>query len=266
MTQSVKITNINMAETFPHLSKAPITEAVIEIRAEATVELSEKIMRENLEPQLSDYPNTKVEYSQIHQVQFGPGQQSKVAMKDLGWQGLTFTSPDQKQIVKFQKQLFSFSRLAPYPAWKTFKNEALRLWCLHRTLTSPFAVQRLGVRFINRIPLPDEVTQKHLRINDYFRRFSIGIKDFNVNPLDFLHHEILAVPGDKYAMNIIKTLQPAGTQRTNEAALILDIDVYTITPFSANDEEIEPRLEEMDWLKNKVFFSTIAKKLQEQLT
>src|SRR3990172_1745714 len=158
--------NINTAEDFPHLSRAPITEAVIEIRGVATIELAEKMMREKLELQLSDYPNAKAEYSQMHQVQFGPGQQSRVAMQDLGWQGLIFTSPDRKQIVKFQKQLFSFSRLAPYPDWKTFKNEALRLWSLHRTLTSPLDVQRLGVRFINRIPLPNDFTKKkHVRIN-----------------------------------------------------------------------------------------------------
>ncbi|OGC02679.1 hypothetical protein A2V82_09410 [candidate division KSB1 bacterium RBG_16_48_16] len=223
-------------------------------------------MREKLELQLSDYPNARAEYSQMHQVQFGPGQQSRVAMQDLGWQGLTFTSPDRKQIVKFQKQLFSFSRLAPYPDWKTFKNEALRLWSLHRTLTSPLDVQRLGVRFINRIPLPNDFTKKkHVRINNYFRRFSIGVEGFNMNPEGFLHHEILAVPGNKYAMNIIKTIQPAGTQGTNEAALILDIDVYAVAPFAPKDEEINSRLQEMDWLKNKVFFGTITKQLQEQL-
>jgi uncharacterized protein (TIGR04255 family) len=264
--KSTKMININTAEEFPNLSKAPITEAVIEIRAAATIELEEKMMREKLAPQLSDYPNPKAESSQIHQVQFGPGQHSRVAMQDLGWQGLTFTSPDQKQIVKFQKQLFSFSRLAPYPDWKTFKNEALRLWLLHRTLTSPLDIQRLGVRFINRIPLPNDLIKKPVRINDYFRRFAIGIVGFKMSLVGFVHHEILAVPGDRYAMNIIKTIQPAGTQTTNEAALILDIDVYTVTPFAPNDEEINSRLQEMDWLKNKVFFATITKQLQEQLT
>ena len=264
--KSTKETNIPTAGEFPHLSKAPITEAVIEIRALATIELSKKMMREKLDSQLLDYPNVKAEHRQTHQVQFGPGQQSKVAMQDLGWQGLVFTSLDQKQIVKFEKQLFSLSRLAPYKNWETLSKEAFRLWSLHRNLVAPIDIRRLGVRFVNRIPLAMEPTKKPIRINNYFRSFSIGTKGFRTTTMGFLHHEVLAVPGNKYAMNIIKTLQPAEVRTINEAALILDIDIYTIAPFAPTDEEINSRLQEIDWLKNKVFFGTITKQLQEQLT
>jgi uncharacterized protein (TIGR04255 family) len=45
----------------------------------------------------------------------------------------------------------------------------------------------------------------------------------------------------------------------------LDIDVHNTVPFEINTAEIEKRLGEMRWLKNKAFFGSITPELVEKL-
>ena len=47
---------INLQEKFQHLPKAPITEAVIEVRARVEVSWSEEEIRPQLTQKLADYP------------------------------------------------------------------------------------------------------------------------------------------------------------------------------------------------------------------
>jgi len=180
-------------------------------------------------------------------------------VRDLGWQGLDITSTDQKYISKFNMNFFSLSRLAPYENWDRFKDEMKRLWNIHYKLAVPLEIQRLGVRFINRIEIPDESV--HLR--DYFQGFSSGIPAIKLDLNGFLHHDIFTVPNYSYMMNIIKTIQPKTP--TNNRALILDIDVFTQQPIEANDDIIDKKLSDLHWLKNKIFFSIITPQLITQL-
>ena len=256
MTQ-LEALNIDFNEKFPHLPKAPITEAVIEIRGKASLPWDEKTILEKLKTELPDYPKQKS--GRVQQFEVNPEKEQKVIVRDLGWQGLDITSTDQKYISKFNMNFFSLSRLAPYENWDRFKDEMKRLWNIHYKLAVPLEIQRLGVRFINRIEIPDESV--HLR--DYFQGFSSGIPAIKLDLNGFLHHDIFTVPNYSYMMNIIKTIQPKTP--TNNRALILDIDVFTQQPIEANDDIIDKKLSDLHWLKNKIFFSIITPQLITQL-
>ena len=48
--------------------------------------------------------------------------------------------------------------------------------------------------------------------------------------------------------------------------MILDIDVFTTTPpFEAQNAVMEQRIEEMRWLKNRVFYGSITPKALEEM-
>jgi uncharacterized protein (TIGR04255 family) len=252
---------IDLSEKFPHLTRAPITEAVIEIRARTSKPWNEAETLATLKQRLVQYPSHVSARGFEHKFQVSPTQEAKVDSKDLGWQGHDFRSADSKQIVKFHLNSFSFSRLNPYDNWERFTNEALRLWKIHRELSQPLEVQRLGVRFINRIP----ITGGKIELGKYFKEFPQDLKDLNLSLTGFLHHNMFAVPKYPYAINLIKTLQPGEVSGVNESSLILDIDVYTQNPFEAIDEKIEDKLAEMRWLKNKSFFSIITEQLIKKL-
>ena len=208
----------------------------------------------------SEYPEHQSTRGFAGKLQFAPGKEPEAAAKDLGWQGLQFLSRDKKNIAKFQVDLFSFSRLEPYETWESFSHEALRLWRIHADLSQPSEIERIGVRFINRFPLPEG--EKTVQVSDYFKAHADDLPELNLQLAGFFHHETMTVPGHPYAINIIKTVQPAEVSGM-ETAFILDIDVMTL--LETKMEEIEQRLTEFHWLKNKAFFGIITEKLTESL-
>jgi uncharacterized protein (TIGR04255 family) len=258
MNQTTQL-HIDVSEGFPHLSRAAIREAVIEIRARASVPWNEQGIASNLKLKLGEYPQSKSLREHKYELHLKQGEEPKTASKDLGWQGVMFRSSDKRNIVKFQLGLFSLSRLHPYQRWEQFVAEATRLWEIHREIAQPSEIQRLGVRFINSFPVTQPV-----EIGDFFKDFPDDLPELNLVSLGFLHHDNYIVPGYPYGMNIIKTVQRSGPG-SEGTQFILDIDVYTLSPFEVDTEMLNQRLQEMRWLKNKAFFGTITEKLKASL-
>jgi uncharacterized protein (TIGR04255 family) len=247
---------IRTEETFRHLARAPIVEAVIDLRARPTVPLDEQTCRELLEPRLAGYGflDSRRSYHAETKVEGGKPPSQKV--EDLGWKGLRFVSGDQKQIAQFNCDGFVLSRLEPYVNWRQLEQEGFRLWEVFKELTKPVDVQRVGLRFINRIPLAAD----NLRLEDYLRPSPEPPTGFDLPFQHFMHHDTLAVPGHPYAVNVIRTIQPVTAGSEETVSLILDIDVFTTQGFEMNLETLSLRLAEMRWLKNKIFFGSVTEK------
>src|SRR5437016_2089374 len=65
---------IDPTESFPHLPKAPIVEAAVDIRARAELPWEEKAIAEQLKERLPKYPVTLAQHASQQHVQFGPNQ------------------------------------------------------------------------------------------------------------------------------------------------------------------------------------------------
>jgi uncharacterized protein (TIGR04255 family) len=242
--------NINLSEGFDHLSKAPIVEAILEFRARAEGRWQREIVGRELRQRLPDYPQfqeeTKVE-QQFALTKEGVKQQLG---EDRLWIGLALRSSDRSQIAKFHRDLFSFSRLSPYTDWTQFIREGLRLWRIHLSVAGPSEIQRIGLRFINRIPFSGDI-----RLEDYLIAAPKEPVGLDLPYAGFLHHDQMIVPGHQYGINIVRTIEPPFGERL--PALILDIDVFQSGGLPANDSRIESTLSEMRWLKNKAFFGSL---------
>lgn len=252
--------SINTSEVFTHLSKAPIVEAVIEVRAQAESPWDESLITQQLKAKLPDYPNVQSQRQFMSEVKVGLGQKAEGEIQDLGWKGLRCESADKLHITQFNRDGFLFSRLQPYDSWEQFCSEGLRLWQLYMDFAKPTEVQRLGLRFINRMILAagDEL-EDYLQI---LPQKPNGLEDLSIG--SFFHHEVLGIPGYPYAVNIRRTIQPPDKPTDTEFGLILDIDVFTIGPFPNESGIIERCLTEMRWLKNKVFYGSISPKAMEK--
>ena len=123
---------INLQEKFQHLPKAPITEAVIEVRARVEVSWSEEEIRPQLTQKMADYPEMTSErgMEQHFDIRQGVGGIADVKA-GFFWNGLRFRAADQPQIAQFFRDLFSFTRLSPYQNWEAFSGEAMRLLAIH---------------------------------------------------------------------------------------------------------------------------------------
>ena len=68
--------------------------------------------------------------------------------------GFSLTSEDGKQVFQVRLDGFAMIRLAPYASWDPFRDEARRLWNNYRESTHPVKVDRMAVRYVNRLELP----------------------------------------------------------------------------------------------------------------
>ena len=245
---------INLEESFAHLEHAPIVEAVLDLRAQATVSLEEKSFRAKLEETLHgyEYMDSRREYKS--ELKIEKGILSTPNIEDFGWKGLRFRSKDQKNIVQFNRNGLVFSRLEPYVDWQRFEGEALRLWGIYNQIAKPNEFQRIGLRFINRIKSPSSEVQ----FEKYFQGKIEPPSGLDLPYQGFMYQDTLNAPDHQLSINIIRTIQQPGSSPDNLLALILDIDVFSTEPSSMDLDSLKLRLNEMRWLKNKAFFGTVT--------
>ncbi|HEV2211223.1 MAG TPA: TIGR04255 family protein [Verrucomicrobiae bacterium] len=246
--------NIDLNEAFPHLAHAPIVEAVIEIRARAGGQWEEAAVTQHFKHRLPEYPLALSQNELQHEVTFSP-EQPKPVTRQLGWHGLQFRSADEKYIARFTRDGFLLARLQPYENWERLFGEAMRLWQMHIHVAQPLEIQRVGLRFINRL----EMQPGEARCEDYIKMNPDPTGGLDLPVMGFFHQDTLVVPGDPLAVNVIRTLQPPAPP-SGVPALIFDIDAFTTAALELNHEELVKRLRQMRWLKNKVFFCNIAHK------
>ncbi|MGB8225979.1 MAG: TIGR04255 family protein [Sedimentisphaerales bacterium] len=246
---------IDLTEKFSHLSQAPIVEAVIAINVIPSVKWNETSLQNELKKRIPDFP--KVEPLRYKRYQLPMGEQNNPIIEDLGCVGFKVHSIDNLHIAQFNKDAFVFSRLKPYEDWGQLSGKALRLLAIYRDLLKPTEVTRIGLRFINRIA----VKQEKIELSDYYKYPPEPLKELDWMLAGYLHHDVMQVPGTSYSVNLIKTIQDV----PGEIGLILDIDVFMRNPFEYNEQRIKERLEEMRWVKNKIFFSSMTDKVLEDL-
>jgi uncharacterized protein (TIGR04255 family) len=250
---------IDVGESFETLPHAPIVEAVIEIRARAEAPWQESTISEELKSKLPDYPIIGSQSAFRQEVRFSSGQPPETKQEDLGWKGLRFQTENGLQVVQFNRDGFVFSRLQPYENWERFHNEALRLWGFHSSLAHITEIQRLGLRFINRITM----SVRETALEDYIQPHAPPPQGLDLPLFNFFHLDQLAVPGYPYAINIARTLQLPRDPELEGFGILLDIDVFSERQFELRQELLLSRLSEMRWLKNKAFFGSVTKRALE---
>ena len=245
---------IDLEEEFRHLSKAPIVEAVLDIRVVLSVEWNETNLRNQLERLLPDYP--KHDAVQETEFQLSPKTGTNV-IKDFVHVGLKCQPEDGLNVVQFNKDSFVFSRLKPYENWDKFSQEALRLWRIYCELLKPIEIGRIGLRFINCLAIGKG---RKIELADYYKRPPLPIEGLDWSLSGYLHRDVLQVPGTSYFVNVTKT-----TQNTKkDIGLLLDIDVFTNKHLNFDELQIFEHMNKMRWVKNKVFFSSLTEKALEE--
>jgi uncharacterized protein (TIGR04255 family) len=248
-----KTVHIDVDHEFPHLSRAPIVEAVIAIGARPTVNWEEATIRPLATEKLTDYVFQSSQREYQLEAKMAAGKPPSQELRDLGWKGLRYTTTDKKRVIQFNRDGFAFSRLQPYGNWAELREEALRLWAVFVQIAAPTGVGRIGVRYINRIGLPAGEQD----ISNYVVPAPQPPPTVDLKLRSFIHHDVLEAPGYPYHVRVVKTLQE---EEKKGCFLIFDIDVFTDEKLSIDDQMIRKHLEEMRWLKNSVFFSSITAK------
>ena len=136
-----------------HLEKAPIIEAIIDIRVRPSP-------NQNLSQLLSIHSHISKEYphkSDRVRMQGTFNVNKREVESSSSIHGYIFTSEDKKQVVQARMDGFSFSRLEPYECWENLREEALRLWKIYLEVVTPALVTRVALRYINKLEFPTQV-------------------------------------------------------------------------------------------------------------
>lgn len=241
-------------DDFPHLPSAPIVEAVIHWQARATRVWKPEDLQKELSKRLPTYPECRPQRAIQLEAQV-ESDGSATQIRRESWHGFRLASADKLHIAQFNRDGLVFSRLPPYEDWQRFAAEGQRLWNIYVEVMAPSEVQRLGVRFINRILLP-----KIGDVSKFLVQPPRGQKSLQYPTNGFLYQSTHEVPDQPFQINIIEAIQPDVSGHGGGCGLIIDIDVFTTEPILTQDTALEAALPKMHALKNKVFFGLLKKK------
>jgi uncharacterized protein (TIGR04255 family) len=240
---------------YPILPKAPITEALIDIR----IKVKEDFKVEQLLPLYDlisiQYPEKKSRHKWEGKLEFKKDE-LPIPSGIHAIDGYSFTSIDKKQIFQARVDGFTFNKLKPYDRWETFRDEALRLWKLYRDVTSPEII-RVALRFINKFDIPLPIQD----FNEYLTAAPIVPEGLPQGVNSFLTRIVIHEPEIDAAAIVTQVFE----QIVNPSYLpiILDIDVFKQKSKGIAEEEAWQTLEKFRHFKNKIFFKSITEKAKE---
>lgn len=98
-----------------------------------------------------------------------------------------------------------------------------------------------------------------LDFSEYF--VGLGAVPVSLPAVGFMYSDSLGVPGHEYVINVVRTFQPLPD--STRVALLLDIDAFCTEPFATDHRKLGGVLEDLHWLKNKVFFIAMSARALE---
>lgn len=244
-----------MAE-YQILPKAPITEALIDIRIKVRDDLKVEQLESIYNLISGQYPDKKARHKWESKFEFKKGE-PPVSSGSETIDGYVFTSTDQKQIFQARLDGFTFSRLKPYETWDHLRSEAHKLWLKYKEITSP-EITRVALRFINKIEIP---VQDVKEFNEYLIAAPIVPTGLPQGVSSFLTRVVIHESEIDAVAIITQALEKI--VNPNFIPIILDIDVFKQKSEGINEEDAWDTLEKLRHFKNKIFFESITEKAKE---
>jgi uncharacterized protein (TIGR04255 family) len=236
--------------TFPTLGKAPITEALIDIRATLPADTSLAALEGYTRGIEDVYPKADKRYSLEARFEFD-SPQPRVTMPPSTPDGFLFRARDESSVVQARMDGFTFSKLKPYEDWKTFSGAAKELWARYVGVVSPIRATRVAVRYLNRIELPVGVN-----IGDYLKTVPQIASGIPQDLGSFLMR--LVIPDAASGCVAILTETTVPDQSSTVYPVILDIDVFREIKLDPSDPQLWTILEQLRNFKNTIFFRTLT--------
>lgn len=239
--------------TFPN---APITEALFDIRVELPKDFNFELLRDIYSEVKDIFPILKEQKFVKGQLKFSP-EGTSVGPSTVGERGLLAHSSDNKKIVQYRVDGFTFNKLKPYENWDSFSNEAKDLWKKYYQKIQPLKITRIALRYINKIELPlpfSDFKEFILTVPEIAHNLPQGLSSFFMQ---------LTIPSEESkAMAIINQTMENPTPN-GKLPYIFDIDVYKLTNYNEDIPEIWEEFNVLRDFKNKIFFESITKKTEE---
>jgi uncharacterized protein (TIGR04255 family) len=160
-----------------------------------------------------------------------------------GEQRSRFLSADELQMVQVARNLLVFNQMRPshevtYPHFEDWRPVVMRMLDTYRAAARPAAIERLGMRYINRVVIP----HTGFRMEEYFRLYPEIPATLGGTHHDFLMR--VAIPPLHPDHQLIVTFGSAPTEEPGTTAHLLDL--YDILHLQETEsfEAVQQRLDE----------------------
>lgn len=246
---------MNDFHIFPN---APITEAILDIKAKLPDGVGLNIFDEFQENIKDRFKDRKTKHSFQAQLRFSPGKDELTPIIPKSkTEGYIFHSKNENKIVQARLDGFTFNKLRPYEDWNKFHSEARELWELYDKIIKPISVDRIALRYINRIeiPLPFDDFSEYILTNP---QIAPGLHQS-------LSHFLMRIEIPNNAIGAIaiitQTIQkPTESQKL---PLIFDIDVIKTDSYTEKRSDMWNDFNLLRRFKNEIFFNSITEKTKE---
>ena len=237
-----------------HYSRAPITEAVIDLRVELLPEATLAEFSNMYDCIEANYPKCENLLVFEGQMMVGASVGATAIQTQIGY---TYSSADGKQIVQARRDGFAFSRLAPYENWETFQAEAKRLWATYQSVIHPKLVNRLAVRYVNRLDLP-------LPLHD-LKEYLQTVPEVAPGPFQALsgYFMQLQIPQPDIAASLVLNQAIIPPPTPDVVAILLDLDLFQDISSPRDETFIWYALEQLHTRLDEVFESCITDNTRE---
>ncbi len=240
------------------LAHAPIIEALVDLRVQAAEGMTVERMDKALESQQFGYHKKGPILRGNFGIEIGPLPVVPQMMGNTAIIGSRLHSSDEKYVAQFTLGGFTLSRVEPYESWDLLMIEAKRIWLIYQACAEPTRVQRTATRYINNLRLP-------LKAGERFERFLTGLPvmppDYPQTISSFLQRFVVYDAECGATAVLTQALEQVTEGRP--LPVILDIDVFRETKYTANSPDIWNYLDELRALKNRFFFGALTEEAVE---
>lgn len=243
-----------MTQPYKH---PPITEAVIAINFSTPMEAND--VEKASEKLASDYPQHQNVENVKLSVQLPSGQDDRPTTEYYDREvGHRRASPDMTELVVLWRSAFVISQLAPYPGWEIFFQRFVRDWTIWKRVMGFHQINRVGVRYINRIDIPvSGPTVEHEAFLNVYPKLpdTLGpIGPYAVQAVSAL---------DDIGCSLILNSAMVPSPILNHASFVIDQDIVKEINPPQSDEAIYELLNVIRERKNKVFEDCIRDPARE---
>ena len=214
--------------------KPPVVEALCEIYF-ADSAWDETVPGAFYERMKDAFPKKRQREIQQAEIALGRNEMKAGVQRLPPW--MQFVSDEKHRMIQIAEDLLVVNQLHPYPHFEEWEPEVVRALSIYRELAQPRKVARLGLRYINRVVIPEERVQ----MGDYFTIYP------NLPPrLGDTHGSFLVrveVPQLERGQSVLITFGTAPSpdpDRVNQAFML---DFYDILQLNKSLDEIDLKKE-----------------------
>jgi len=217
----------------------PIIEALCELRFEPSAPWDGAIPDLVYEKVKAEFPiRRQAKAFEVNVAASLEGVEQQVTTTDR----IHFVRDDEKAFIQVDRNLLVVNHLKPYPTWQQFLPLIQLGFTAYREVAKPKGIQRIGLRYINRIEIPGQ----NIELQD-FDSFVVGIQ----------------IPYENSRDSLRLQLASSITETPNVAAVLLDLDYFLVQPGQVSMGEVFMWLEPAHHRVEEVFEACITNRLRE---